>query len=95
MRRPTAAAWSSGASAEASRPASSWEVRLPAAGTFAPAITKELVCLSLARSGPSRLTVVWTVVLGAVMVPVDATIVNVAITKLAARRGRRCRSSSG
>lgn len=30
---------------------------------------------------------VWTVVLGAVMVPVDATIVNVAITKLAAATG--------
>lgn len=33
------------------------------------------------------MVVVWTVVLGAVMVPVDATIVNVAIAKLAAATG--------
>lgn len=39
------------------------------------------------RPVPRPLTIVWTVVLGAIMVPIDATIVNVAITKLAAATG--------
>lgn len=42
---------------------------------------------SLPRPDSSRLTLVWTVVLGAVMVPIDSTIVNVAISKLAAATG--------
>lgn len=41
--------------------------------------------MSGSRSRP--LTIVWTVVVGAVMVPIDTTIVNVAITKLAAATG--------
>lgn len=43
--------------------------------------------MSMSRADPRPVTVVATVVVGAIMVPIDATIVNVALTRLAAATG--------